>query len=112
MATGSAADTPERKRAIGARIKQARLEAGGMAQRELAELIGVTEASVQAYEQGRTIPHRFMSQIADATGVTPAWLYHGDEAVFVRDQQIAEITSALTAIGSKLDRVLDLLSSS
>lgn len=71
---------PDRKRAeeIGRRIAQARKEAGGMTQRELGELIGVTDRSVMAYEKGEVIPYRFLRKIEEATGRSAGWILHGD----------------------------------
>lgn len=65
---------------IGERIKQARLEADGMKQRELADLLGVSERSVIAYESGEVIPYRFIRKIEDVTGKSAAWILHGDRA--------------------------------
>lgn len=68
----------KRAREIGRRIAQARQEAGGMTQRELGELIGVTDRSIMAYESGDVIPFRFLRQIEDATGRSAGWILHGD----------------------------------
>jgi transcriptional regulator with XRE-family HTH domain len=65
---------------IGARIRQARV-AGGMTQRELADVLRVSEWSVIAYEAGDELPYRQMEHIAEATGKPVAWLYHGDETL-------------------------------
>lgn len=77
----SKTDTKIRAKAIGKRIAQARLEAGGMSQRELAELIGVTERSVSAYEAGDVVPYRFLSKIEEALQRDKAWILYGDEAM-------------------------------
>lgn len=90
-------------REIGARIALARKETGGMAQRELGELIGVSERSVAAYETGEVIPYRFMVAIGTALGVDPAWIMHGDDANDVRDEQLDEVLKLLRAIKKKLD---------
>jgi transcriptional regulator with XRE-family HTH domain len=71
-------DTSKFATGVGDRIKQARLEAGGMKQRELADLLGVSERSVIAYESGQVVPYRFIRQIEEATGKSAAWMLHGD----------------------------------
>ncbi len=86
----------EKAKQIGRRIQQARREAGGMTQRELGELIGVTERSVAAYERGEVIPYRYLRDLERILGVEAAWLLHGDEAVH-------------TAEARKMDDVLVLL---
>jgi transcriptional regulator with XRE-family HTH domain len=74
-------DSHEVRKAIGERLKKARLEAGGMSQRELGELLGVTERSIQSYEQGVTVPYRFGAKLTEALGVPVSWLWYGDAAI-------------------------------
>lgn len=76
---------------VGGRIKQARLEQDGMKQRELADLLGVSERSVIAYEQGEVIPYRFMRELEKALGKPAAWFLHGDAAPASNDALILEI---------------------
>ena len=77
---------------IGKRIAQARNEAGGMTQRELGELIGVSRAwSIAAYELGDVIPYRYLKELQRVLGTPAAWLLHGAEATDVRDRQLDEI---------------------
>lgn len=63
---------------IGARIAQARVEAG-LTQPELADLVGASLRSVQGWEAGAVKPYRWLEALAAATGVTVAWLLHGDQ---------------------------------
>ena len=63
---------------VGKRIKQARLENDGMKQRELADLLGVSERSVIAYESGEVIPYRFMRDLERLLGKSAAWILHGE----------------------------------
>lgn len=66
-------------REIGARIAERRRFLG-MTQRELAEPVGVSERSIQAYEQGETIPGMcYVEQLEKALGCTWYWLYYGRE---------------------------------
>jgi DNA-binding XRE family transcriptional regulator len=76
--------TPKKKdslraKEIGGRIKQARHEAGGMTQRELAELVGVTERSIAGWEAGQVIPFRWMRLIESAVGRPAEWILYGDK---------------------------------
>lgn len=64
--------------AVGKRIAQARHEAGGMTQRELADLLGVTERSVAAYEAGEVIPYRFNKELESLLEKPRGWFLHGD----------------------------------
>lgn len=61
---------------IGARIKQAR-EQAGLRQEDLADLLGVATRTVQNYEGATTKPFKQLNAIAAATGVTTEWLLHG-----------------------------------
>lgn len=70
----------ERAKEIGARIALARREADGMTQRELADLIGVTERSVAAYEAGDVIPYRFMRQLQSLLNRPVQWILYGEES--------------------------------
>lgn len=88
----------EKAREIGQRIAQARKEAGGMSQRELGELLGVSERSVAAYEAGDVIPYRLLRDIERVLGTSAAWVLHGDAANDVRDQQLDEILKLLRDI--------------
>lgn len=88
---------------IGARIAQSRREAGGMTQRELADLIGVTERSVAAYEAGDVVPYRFMRKIEDILAKPAAWILYGEEAT------PSHMEDRLTALERKIDRILELL---
>lgn len=51
-------------------LKQARKKYGGYTQKELAELIGVTEVTVSNWERGITAPSiRLWKKVADVLGV-------------------------------------------
>jgi DNA-binding XRE family transcriptional regulator len=82
--------------AVGARIKQARQETDGMRQRELADLLGVSERSVIAYENGDVIPYRFLRQIEEVTSKSSAWILHGD--VVETDGTLKEIQDQLASV--------------
>jgi PAS domain S-box-containing protein len=58
---------------IGRRIARGRNEAG-LTQQELADRIGVTRRSIQAYEAGSIVPYRHLEQLAEVLGQTREWL--------------------------------------
>jgi len=68
--------TPE-PRAVGERIKQRRKELG-LTQGELAHRLGLSQATVSAYEKGLTqIPPYHLERLADQLGVEQRYL-HGE----------------------------------
>lgn len=95
----------EKGRQIGSRIAEARHEAGGMAQRELGDLCGVTERSVQAWEAGEVIPYRYLRELESALGRPAAWFLHGPEAVVGHDEAQREILERLDRIEKALSRL-------
>lgn len=89
---------------VGKRIAQARLENDGMTQRELADLLGVTERSVAAYELGEVVPYRFMSDLERLLNKPRGWFMHGDavmEPVEHYDALLEEIRSLRKALERK-----------
>jgi transcriptional regulator with XRE-family HTH domain len=64
---------------IGARIAQARREAGGVTQEQLAELLNVSTRSIQDYEAGTTIPWRHFQQLSAVFNRKVEWFLRGDE---------------------------------
>lgn len=96
-------------REIGARIEQARHEAGGMTQAELASLVGVAvqanggSRSVQAWEAGDYIPYRYLKQLESALGKPAAWFLHGEDAIVDHDVATKEILDRL----DKLQRAVN-----
>ncbi len=52
----------------------------GLSQRELADVLGVSERSVTAYERGQTtIPGRLLPVIERALGASSSWILRGQE---------------------------------
>jgi transcriptional regulator with XRE-family HTH domain len=91
---------------VGARIEQARKESGGLTQRELAERLGVSERSVQAYESGEVVPYRFIRQLEELLGRPAEWILHGVEP---RDDPSNAVAELRQHIDSRLDKLeLDL----
>jgi len=95
---------PKKAQEIGSRIAQARKETGGMTQRELAELIGVTERSIAAYEAGDVVPYRFLRDLERVLGVEAAWLLHGDEVMKTAEsRQLDEMLVMLRELRTEVD---------
>ena len=92
---------------VGRRIAQARKEVNGrgMTQRELADLLGVSERSVAAYETGEVIPYRFMKDLERVLDRPVAWFLHGAEVVD-RDEQLVEVLTQLRALRADVRRLL------
>lgn len=91
---------------IGNRIVQARREAGGMTQAELAALLHVSPRSVQAYEAGEVIPYRQLRDLERALGKPAAWFLHGEAALVATDEQHEELMREIRALRSDLSEVL------
>lgn len=92
----------KKSKEIGKRIAEARHEAGGMTQEELAALIGVSPRSVQAYELGEVIPYRQLRDLEQKLGKPVAWFLHGEEAMQARDDQLELILRKLEAVEREL----------
>lgn len=93
---------------IGARIAQARREADGMTQEQLAELLNVSTRSVQDYEAGVTMPWRHFKLLETAFKRPMGWFLYGDqpeaetpgEAVL---EKLARIEQQLALVIARLD---------
>lgn len=93
---------------IGARIAQARHEAGGMTQEELAELLNVSKRSVQDYEAGATVPWKHFQVLEQAFKKPLSWFLHGEsEEELPRGLQgeLADATDGLAAVVSRLESI-------
>jgi DNA-binding XRE family transcriptional regulator len=86
---------------VGGRVRTARHESDGMTQRELADLIGVTERSIAAVERGEWIPYRQMSKLERVFERPAAWFLYGDGH--------HDMDPSLARLEAKLDRILELL---
>ena len=67
-------------REIGERIAQARKEAGGMSQEELAALATFSKRSLQDYETGVTIPYKHLRELGRLLARSPEWFLYGDDS--------------------------------
>lgn len=91
---------------IGARIAQARIEAG-LTQEELAALIGVSTRSLQGYEAGAVKPYRHIERIAEALDRPVSWFLHGDQPE--PDQsEVSRLADEVAAMRRLVERLLEL----
>lgn len=88
---------------IGKRLIEARRELG-MSQRELADLIHVSERSMQAYESGDVIPYRKLKDLGDVLSRPMSWILHGDKA----EVSSMELVPLVKSIVERLDRLVAL----
>ena len=79
---------------VGQRIIAARNELG-MRQIDLAELVRVSERSIQAYENDEVVPYRKMDDLSGILGRSVAWLLHGDKAEQVPGDRMTELLEAI-----------------
>lgn len=77
-------------REIGARIAQARREADGMTQDDLADALNVSKRSVQEYEAGNTIPWKHFSRLEEVFEQPLAWFLRGEERSDEETKQLDE----------------------
>lgn len=92
---------------VGKRIRQARLETEGgpLKQKELADLIQVSERSMSAYETGDVIPYFKMADIAAITGKSIAWILHGEKALETPGELAPILEDIRDVLGKILERI-------
>ena len=89
---------------IGARIKQARKEAG-MTQEDLAAVCSFSKRSLQDYEYGVTIPYRHLTELALILRRSVAWFLHGAEADRPPEEDAA-LADRMTAVEAQLQELV------
>lgn len=92
---------------IGARIAQARREAGGMTQEALAELLGLTPRSIQAYEAGDVIPYKYFKRLEEIFDRPLEWFLRGEETAENGERSLAEIQEELATEVARLRKLND-----
>lgn len=105
---GQPARSEEYAAQVGERIVIARKEAA-LTQVELAELVGVSQRSMQAYENGEVVPYRKMRDIARILEKPVEYLLYGEGLFTAPDERLEKIeaalerlTKAVNALGKKL----------
>lgn len=85
---------------VGARIASCRRELG-LTQIKLAQLLDVSERSVQLYEAGTTIPYNHLQLLAETFQRSIGWILHGDAGLSPAER-IERIERMLIAVAEKL----------
>lgn len=96
--------TPEERKEICARIKEARKQAG-FTQNSMAERLHVYQRTYQNYETDR-VPWQRLREIAQITGVRWEWIVQGDRASDV-GAQLDELRGQMAEVSEKLDELLN-----
>lgn len=99
-------------REIGDRIAKARREAGGMTQEQLADLVDVSERSIQNYEAGVSIPYKHLHRIAEVLNRSVGWFLHGEPTPAEGSEDGRdgpEVVRRLAALEEREERTQELL---
>lgn len=89
---------------VGRRIVQARKERG-LTQVQLAAKIGVSQRSMQAYENGETIPYNQLKKLSKALGRDQEWILHGEvegDRLGRLENKVDELTRLLRSVNRKI----------
>ena len=90
---------------IGARIAQARMEAG-LTQEQLADLaVGFSKRSLQDYEAGVTIPYKHLREIGALLNRDVEWFLHGQPDKPDQDQ-ISRLSEQVEGLREQLGEIL------
>jgi transcriptional regulator with XRE-family HTH domain len=88
---------------VGERIVEARKEMS-LRQEELADLVGVSQRTMQAYERGEVLPWRKLRELERVLNRPAQWILHGEESVGTpSSEQYQQILEELRAIRSLLE---------
>lgn len=90
---------------IGARIKQAREEAG-LRQEDLHDLIGLSLRQVQNLEAGVSKPYKHLNAIAEVTNRPFDWFLHGETK---NEDRLETALAELGALRIQVEQILALL---
>lgn len=98
-----------RHREIGERIRSGR-KSLGIRQTELADLLHITERTMQAIEKGEVDPWRYVEAVAPIINKTPGWIWNGKEDLTIKlEPEVRRIDRRLKSVDDKLEEILDLL---
>ena len=78
---------------LASRLRLRRKEKG-WTQKELAERTGSTQAVIQKIENGKSLRPRNVVKLAQALGVSPAWLMFGQESFDELNDEAIEMATA------------------
>ena len=92
---------------VGRRIVQARKEAN-LTQVQMAQKIGVSQRSAQAYENGEVIPYKQMKKLTRVLKRDAEWILHGEdgddsaERLERLESKVDELSRLLRAVSRKI----------
>lgn len=95
---------------IGARIAQARREAGGMTQEQLAEISSFSTRSLQNYEAGKTIPWKYLGELSRLLRKPTEWFLYGDDETIepavaaLSRPELEDLVRRLEVVADRLER--------
>jgi transcriptional regulator with XRE-family HTH domain len=92
----------EYRKQVGRRLVEARRELG-ISQKEVSELIHISERSMQAYESGEVFPVRKLRQLSTVLDKPIAWILHGDKA----EAAPSDVVPVLREVVDRFDRILE-----
>ena len=93
---------------IGARIKQARLEAG-LTQNELAGMGTFSYRSLQGWETGERIPFKHFAELSQLLRKTSEWFLYGDEPDSTTEGRYEELLERLGQVEAQQQEILEAL---
>lgn len=91
---------------VGGRIVLARKEKA-LTQVELAELVGVSQRSMQAYENGETIPYRKMRDIANVLERPIEYLLYGEGLFTAPNERLEKIEAAIEHLARAVEKLAE-----
>jgi len=91
-----------REDTLAVRLRRRRKQVG-WTQEQLAQRVGTSQAVIQKIENGKSLRPRKIDRIAEALGVSPAWLMFGDNGVAALDAEAIEVAKAWSRL-SEPDR--------
>lgn len=102
---------PINKRNVGRRIAQAR-EQAGLTQKQLADLLDISEGSVSNYERGlwkKGPPYEHMSRMEEVTNRPVGYLLYGDSMVTSLESLLGDMRADRAEIAQQLALQTELL---
>jgi len=93
---------------IGARIKQARLEAG-LTQNDLAGMGSFSYRSVQGWETGERIPFKHFAELSQLLRKSSEWFLYGEEADSTAEDRYEMLLERLGQVEAQQQELLEAL---
>lgn len=94
--------TSDYAREVGARIVSARKEKL-LTQVELAEIVGVSQRSMQAYEVGETVPYRKIREIARVLERPVEYFLYGEAAFVAPEERLESMEKTIQRLAEAIE---------